>query len=149
MTTTAHQRFEYGGFWIRVVAQLIDGLIVSVLRYAITVPLGLEGFLRPMRPGLFWAYFGTAGLISYAIQGVYFVYFWTQQGGATPGKMAMGLKVVRPDGSLISVPQAIGRYFCHWLDAITLGIGYMMAGWDSEKRALHDRICDTRVIRTR
>jgi uncharacterized RDD family membrane protein YckC len=41
---------------------------------------------------------------------------------------------------------AVGRYFAHMLSAFTLYIGYMMAGWDEEKRALHDRICDTRVV---
>jgi uncharacterized RDD family membrane protein YckC len=69
--------------------------------------------------------------------------------GATPGKMALGLKIVRPDGGPISAGRAVGRYFAEILSALTLMIGYMMAGWDSEKRALHDRIADTRVIKTR
>jgi uncharacterized RDD family membrane protein YckC len=149
MASTTPQRFEYGGFWVRVVAALIDGIILSIVRYAITIPLGLEAFGTSMSGGNFFsAWFGLAALLSYAIQIGYYVYFWSQT-GATPGKSAMGLKVVRPDGGMISVGQAFGRYFCQFLDAITLGIGYMMAGWDSEKRTLHDRICETRVIRTR
>jgi uncharacterized RDD family membrane protein YckC len=63
--------------------------------------------------------------------------------------MALGLKVITPDGNRISVGRGIGRYFALLLDSLTLGIGFFMAGWDSEKRALHDRIAGTRVIRTR
>jgi uncharacterized RDD family membrane protein YckC len=57
--------------------------------------------------------------------------------------------VVRPDGGPISAGTAVGRWFCYILDSLILLIGFMMAGWDDEKRALHDRICNTRVIKTR
>jgi uncharacterized RDD family membrane protein YckC len=61
--------------------------------------------------------------------------------------MALNLKVIRAsDGQNPSVGMAIGRYFAYWLDAITLTIGYIIAAFDSEKRALHDYICGTRVI---
>ena len=41
--------------------------------------------------------------------------------------------------------RAIGRHFSEWLSSI-LFIGYIMAAFDEEKRALHDRICGTRVV---
>jgi len=148
MTSTAgHQHFEYAGFWIRFVAYFIDGVILSIARYIITIPLGLEPFLRPGQPGLA-TYFGFAGMIGIAMQLAYYIYFWTQH-GATPGKMIFGLKVVRPDGSPISPGTAVGRWFCYILDTLIIFIGFMMAGWDDEKRALHDRMCNTRVIKTR
>lgn len=78
----------------------------------------------------------------------YYVYFWSKH-GATPGKMALGLKVVTPDGGPISVGRSFGRYFGYILDSFTLLIGFIMAGFDDEKRTLHDRICNTRVIHTR
>jgi len=65
MTSTTPRVFEYGGFWIRVGSAIIDSIILSVVRYAITIPLGLEGFFRPLRPGVFWAYLGTAALVGY------------------------------------------------------------------------------------
>lgn len=68
--------------------------------------------------------------------------------GATWGKMTMKVKVVKPDGSPISYGQSIGRYFAKMLSSITLLIGYLMAFWDPERRALHDRLCTTRVIST-
>ena len=67
--------------------------------------------------------------------------------GATPGKMACGLKVVSPDGGPVSYGKACGRFFAEMLSGLTLGIGYIMVAFDDEKRALHDRICNTRVIR--
>lgn len=148
MTSTAATQFEYAGFWIRFVAYFIDGVILSIVRYMATVPLGLESFNQAIRPGIHWGDVGTASLIGLVVQVAYFTYFWTQH-GATPGKMIFGLKVVRPDGSPISVGQAIGRVFAYILDTIILFIGFMMAGWDDEKRALHDRLCNTRVIKTR
>ena len=92
-----------------------------------------------------------ATLINTLINGIYEVAFLAQM-GATPGKAAFGMKVVRPDGRPIGVGRAIGRYFSKlgegWI--ILIGwCGYLLAGIDSQKRALHDMICDTRVIRTR
>jgi uncharacterized RDD family membrane protein YckC len=43
----------------------------------------------------------------------------------------------------------VGRYFAQWISAIILAIGYIMAAFDDQKRALHDRICETRVIHVR
>jgi len=49
----------------------------------------------------------------------------------------------------VSYGRAAGRYFAKMLSGIIMGIGYIMAGFDSQKRALHDMICDTRVIKSR
>ena len=66
---------------------------------------------------------------------------------ATPGKMALGLIIINADETeKISIPKAIGRHFAKMLNGFTFNIGYMMAGWDDEKRGLHDRLCATRVI---
>ena len=65
---------------------------------------------------------------------------------ATPGKMACKLKVVLPDGGQVSYPRAIGRHFAKYISGMILLIGYIMAAFDKQKRSLHDRICDTRVI---
>jgi uncharacterized RDD family membrane protein YckC len=84
-------------------------------------------------------------LISFALTIAYEVYFISTR-GATLGKMALGLKVIRPDNGPISVGLALGRYLSKILSALILYIGFIMAGFDDEKRALHDRICETRVI---
>jgi uncharacterized RDD family membrane protein YckC len=63
--------------------------------------------------------------------------------------MAARLLIVNPDGSKVSYAKALGRFFAsEYVVAIfTLCIGYLMVAWDPEKRGLHDRICNTRVIR--
>jgi uncharacterized RDD family membrane protein YckC len=61
--------------------------------------------------------------------------------------MACGLRVVRPDGEKISYARACGRTFAEVVSSLILMIGYLMVIFDDEKRALHDRICDTRVVK--
>jgi uncharacterized RDD family membrane protein YckC len=142
----AGARFVYAGFWIRALAYIIDGAIIGVIRSIVLLPLGLSMLDRPFASPWFFAHLGEAKLASFIVSLGYFVYFWTQY-GATPGKMLLKLKVVTPSGALITPGQAVIRYFGQILSGIILGIGFMMAGWDEEKRALHDRIAGTRVIR--
>jgi len=142
---------HYGGFWIRVVAIFIDAAIlitVSLMLNALGAAVFFSG--RAARgamvlSGAYLAYQGVIFFVNLAIGISYQVYFLTHY-SATPGKLALRLKVIPAKGGPISMPLAIARFFAHYLSMFTLGIGYMMAGFDSEKRALHDRICDTRVI---
>jgi uncharacterized RDD family membrane protein YckC len=60
--------------------------------------------------------------------------------------MALGLIVTNPERQKISYLRALGRTFAEWISSIILAIGYLMAGFDEEKRTLHDRICSTRVV---
>ena len=87
-------------------------------------------------------------LVNIALGLAYEGYFVSTKGG-TIGKLALGLQIIHVDGSRLTFTQAIGRYFARILSGIILYIGYMMAGWDEEKRALHDRLAGTRVIHTR
>ena len=61
--------------------------------------------------------------------------------------MALGLRIVRADGSSLTYGRATGRFFADYLSNLILFIGYIMAAFDDEKRTLHDRICDTRVVK--
>jgi uncharacterized RDD family membrane protein YckC len=142
---------RYGGFWIRFLAILIDGLILGAVSI-ITRLLLVAPVIRPMSggpfEGLFAAMFGISSLVNICIGIAYQAYFLTKH-GATPGKLALGLRVITPDGGPISLGRAIGRYFGYWLDTFTLLIGYIIAAFDSEKRALHDYVCGTRVVYTK
>ena len=86
------------------------------------------------------------GLVHFAIAISYEVFFLGKY-GATPGKMACKLRVVMPDGSPISYGRAFGRFFAYILSKLILMIGLLIAAFDGEKRALHDHICGTRVVR--
>ena len=60
--------------------------------------------------------------------------------------MICRLKVVRPNGEPVTYLRAFGRAVAEMLSNYLMLIGYLMAAFDSEKRSLHDRICDTRVV---
>ena len=148
---------RYAGFWIRVLAALIDSVILgtvsSIIEYAM-FPAMLT--TTPIAPGTnplealgpAFARAGWAILASSLVSMTYSTWFVGAL-GATPGLMALGLKIVRPDGSAVGYGRALGRYFATILSTLIFGIGYLMVAFDSEKRALHDMICDTRVIKTR
>jgi uncharacterized RDD family membrane protein YckC len=145
---------RYAGFWIRFVARFLDSVILSIVISIFIIPLALifgvsmptagsdPSVLLPM----ILHFEAIAAPIAILITMIYEVYFLSSR-GATIGKMALGLKVIRADGGPISGGRAVGRFFAYLLDSyFTLTIGFIIAGFDSEKRSLHDRICDTRVI---
>jgi uncharacterized RDD family membrane protein YckC len=76
-----------------------------------------------------------------------YMIFFTARFGGTPGKLALKLKVLRADGGDVGYGLAAGRFFATFISSMTLGIGYLIAVFDGEKRTLHDRICGTRVVR--
>ncbi|MGC9948886.1 MAG: RDD family protein [Bryobacteraceae bacterium] len=136
--------FTYAGFWIRFAAALLDGIILFVAGIVVQLPFARMLSSRRIEDTLIAL--GAVYLLDMAIGATYEGVFISRF-GATPGKMALDLKVVRPDGGPVSLGRAVGRYFAKMVSAIILMIGYIMAGFDSQKRALHDLICDTRVIR--
>lgn len=147
--------WHYGGFWIRFGARMIDGLaliIPFIILAALIIPNLVRTGGQPSGPailGLGLTFFAVALLGG----GAYEVLMLKYQGG-TLGKMACGLKVVRSDGRSLGWGVSFGR-FLMW-NIVTNGIPYLnmvlmlvssiMAGVDDEKRALHDRVCDTRVV---
>ena len=140
---------NYAGFWIRFGAKFIDNIIlyiVNSLIQAIGYAVLLPGMNSDEPPGPM--FFGAMGLMMFAQIAVSAGYntWFVGKFAATPGKMACRLKIVTSDAGQVSYPRALGRYFAEMLSGIILGIGYIMAAFDEEKRTLHDRICDTRVI---
>ncbi len=147
----------YGNFGRRLVAKIVDGLITGLV--GLVADLGLSVLFfgdfifrpKPNTPeiaGSFLAYQGASLLVGTAI-GLSYYWFFLKKFAATPGKLALGLRVVRSDGSALTTGRIIGRYFAEMLSGLIFAIGYIMAGFDEERRTLHDRICDTRVIKIR
>jgi uncharacterized RDD family membrane protein YckC len=135
----------YAGFWIRFFAYCLDGIIIGSLRSIVALPLGLTMLERPQFSPWFFIHLGQAELASLAISLFYFSFFLVQY-GATPGKMILKLRVVSANGEPINFAQAVGRYFCQFLSWIICGIGFIMAAFDDQKRSLHDRLMETRVV---
>lgn len=131
------------GFWIRFVAAFIDGLLL-LLAQGILYSMGWVMSGGGANGGV--AVKGATnlfGTILGAGYGIVFHWLW----GQTPGKMLLQIKVVSMDGGSLSFGQATGRYFATFLSAIILGIGFIMAGIRTDKRALHDLLAGTRVVR--
>lgn len=139
--------FEYGGFWIRFAAKFLDGMIQGSVTMVFGVISGIFIALIGPNEGVAIAFQLFIQAISLAFA-IFYGTFFVGKFAATPGKMICGLKIIMADGTPVSYPRALGRYFANdWLNPLTLGIGYLMAAFDDEKRGLHDRICDTRVIK--
>ncbi len=137
---------RYAGFWIRFAAVLLDGLIVGLPMFVIMMVL-LFAAAASGNGGL-----NGSNVISIVIQAAsqvlymaYQTFFWGRY-GATPGKMICRIKIVRSDGAPIGYLRAFGRYWATILSGCICYIGFIIAAFDDEKRALHDRICDTRVV---
>ncbi|MBV8816714.1 MAG: RDD family protein [Acidobacteriaceae bacterium] len=142
-------RFTYGGFWIRFGAVLIDGIILWVVNLIPSILIfGATGFGRMNTAQDLSRLFATEGILILISLGLGFTYETVFIGkfGATPGKMVCRLKVVNADGTPVTMQKAAARWAAKLISSFTLLIGYIMAAFDEEKRALHDRICDTRVI---
>jgi uncharacterized RDD family membrane protein YckC len=137
---------NYAGFWIRFAALAIDAFILWILNLFCFIPIGILMPRSPENPFAFLSFMPLIMLLQYAIPAAYDTWFVGKY-GATPGKMACNLKIVVEDGSRLSFLRAMGRHFAKWLSSMILAIGFIMAAFDDQKRTLHDRICETRVVR--
>ena len=140
---------SYGGFWVRVVAYIIDAVVLgiasSILFGVFGVSLVPESFdTYEFPPSFVWL-----NVASVAMVWLYFALLESAPRGATVGKMALGLRVVTGDGRQLSFLNATGRYFAKFLSAMFMGIGFLMVGFTDRKRGLHDMIADTVVIKVR
>jgi uncharacterized RDD family membrane protein YckC len=135
---------QYAGFWLRVAAALIDGLIVSAVSIPFTLATG--GDLGD--PGSRADVFGSPWYpVVTVAQWLYYALMESSSKQATVGKMALGIRVTDLDGRRIGFGRATGRYFAKILSALILGIGFLMAAFTEKKQALHDMIAGTLVVR--
>ena len=123
---------------------VIDGVIVGIPGYAIQ--FGTMALFPD--PEMAMTVMLIGWVISFALNIAYSTWMHGKF-GATVGKMACGLRLVTPSGGKISYGLAAGRFFAEIVSSMIIYIGYIMVAFDEEKRALHDRICNTRVIRSR
>ncbi len=196
---------RYVGFWWRVLSYIIDFILLMVLQMMVMLVMGAFGLAKPPPPpptgpinagevmfsGVDW----LLQLVLLALQAFYYTWSTVKFGG-TPGKLALGMRVVTPDGMGLRWGRSFGRWAANSLLngfifgmlfvfpvvlVLILGVGglqnlnnlensqlagiwllammgamvlggaagtfpWWMAGIDSQKRALHDRVCGTRVV---
>ncbi len=143
---------NYAGFWIRFVAYLLDGIILSVIIGPIFFMFfaPAAGFASladdPEAVAIFAA--GMTGFVIIELV-VYLLYFAGMESSkyqATLGKMAIGVIVTDENGDRITFGRGVGRLLSKILSGLILYIGFIMAGFDSRKQALHDKIASTLVV---
>lgn len=140
------------GFLRRWAALFIDQLVVGMLYYAVFFALligfgaagaglGGEGLERAMLGVTLIAY-----PIYFLIAGAYYAGFESSASQATPGKLLLSIKVTDPQGGRLSLGRALGRWAAAALSYITLFIGFLMAAFTEQKKALHDYVSATQVV---
>lgn len=143
---------EYGGFWIRGLARIVDSIVLWVVNVILMIPLmGLMSIAVPFDesgdPSATGCILMAAiWILQLGVMAAYEIVFLKLK-GATPGKMICRVKVIQSDGKDLSWGRAVGRFFGNMLTGMTFFIGYILAAFDSEKRALHDMLCNTRVVK--
>jgi uncharacterized RDD family membrane protein YckC len=141
---------QYAGFVTRLIAYIIDQLIIAGVISLVTVVAGfvmqslnineLIGAQRIAQVIMF--ILALVLIICFLI--LYNIGFW-MLAGQTPGKRLMGLRIVRTDGERITIGPAIRRWVGYWLSAI-LFLGYLWVLVDDRRQALHDKLAGTLVV---
>ncbi|MDR3371451.1 RDD family protein [Rhodoferax sp.] len=136
---------EYAGFWIRVLATIIDTLLILM----ITLPLLVSIYG--------WKYFSyekvVAGpadfLVSWVLPAVAVILFWVKR-QATPGKQVLSLRVLDAEtGASLSGMQSLGRYLAYFVSLIPFGLGLLWIAFDNRHQGWHDKLANSVVVRAK
>lgn len=153
---------QYAGFWLRLVALIIDVLIIAFLESIIFIPLlvalGFSFFGSSELDmedsgsivGLIVGIVAAAGaywILATTIQILYFSFMESSKNQATIGKMAVGIKVTDMNGDRLDFTKAFLRNLCKLISNVTMAIGYIMAGFTEKRQALHDLIAGALVVK--
>ncbi|MGI4744783.1 MAG: RDD family protein [Janthinobacterium lividum] len=162
--------WNYAGFWWRLLAWMVDCLVLSAAEYALGIATGLrqvglttnndDQSARQISdiaystsfsyPASGWhLHGGGLSALGLVLTIGYFVLMESSHWQATLGKRVCKLRVTDIDGRRIGIPRALGRYLGKFVSAFILGIGFLMVGWTRRKQGLHDLMADTLVMRLR
>lgn len=170
LAATPSLAWGYAGFWLRVLAWVVDCIVLGAAEVALGMTTGLrragvtiDNDDQPAQQVSDIAYttsyhFGVPGwhlhggglsLLVLILTIGYFVLMESSHWQATIGKRVCRLRVTDTDGRRISIPRALGRYLGKFVSGFILGIGFLMVGWTRRKQGLHDLMADTLVMRVR
>ena len=141
---------QKAGFWVRLVAHLVDWLILFVVFVIFELVASSRRYIRlELDPAVLLAGFLTVVFLASFYLILFFAYFTYFQGasGQTPGKMLFGLKVVALDGSPMGYGVSFVRALAYQASWASFGLGFLWAAFDREKQSWHDKIAATAVIK--
>ena len=158
-TAPAAARVEYGGFWLRFLAYLIDGAVITIGAFVIAIPMvfltGLGTLLSQIHPeedlndAGFWLIMGVVFLfatVSLVVTWLYHALMESSEWQATVGKKALNLVVTDMAGRRVSFWRATGRHFAKIVSNMIYPFGHIMAGFTAQKQALHDMIAGCLIL---
>ena len=131
------------GFWIRLLAWIIDSIVLVMVQLVLLTVMPGTSIEAYYTAETLWT---TADSVMTLLSAVYYT-VGVSVFSTTVGKRVLGMYVLRKDGSKVSGLRALARHVASGLSALLLFIGYLMIGFSSDKRGLHDHICDTVVVR--
>ena len=156
----ATPRVDYGGFWLRFLAYLIDGAVIMLGIFVVAIPLvfltGLGTLLSRIRPeedfndAGFWLIMALIFLlatVSLAVTWLYHALMESSEWQATVGKKVLDLVVTDLAGRRVSFWRATGRHFAKIVSNMIYPFGHIMAGFTGQKQALHDMIAGCLILR--
>ena len=142
---------KIASLWSRIGGSLIDLIIVLLISAVILFIWGIyigffgtDDYLSTKEAEILWKGRGT--LVGLLVDGVYTVLLITGDKQATYGQRAVGVKIIKDNGTPISYGTAIGRWIVSLFSSILLKIGYLMALFDKNNKTLHDLLAGTKVI---
>jgi type IV pilus assembly protein PilA len=133
----ADENVVYANFGQRAAAALIDYLAIIIGGFVVS-----SFVLMILGPNL-----SSLAMLLFVV--AYYVIFESSPLQATPGKLAVSIKVTSTNGERIGIGQALGRFFSKILSSLILYIGYLMPLFTAYRQALHDKIAGTFVVRRR
>ena len=136
---------EVGGYPLaplgaRFISSIIDGIILYVIGFVLGFVLGLL-FGRSIAP--------LANVIGVVIGIGYYLYYWSAKEGETPGKKAMGLRVIKTDGTPITLGTAGIRYVGYIINSLVILIGWIWVLIDGQHQGWHDKLAGTVVVKVK
>jgi uncharacterized RDD family membrane protein YckC len=140
------KEYIYAGFWVRVAALLVDGLIIGLLNSVILFSaLGATYYVADYQT--FQSEHAILLVTILFVKLAYFTFFTSSVWQATPGKKIVGIKVMNTDGTRISFLKSLGRCTIgYMLSSIIFFVGYIMVAFTPKRTALHDKVFSTYVV---
>lgn len=113
----------------RLVALIIDSILLGIVSGIVVAILG-----------------NTGGIVGFLVGVAYQWYFLTRNQGQTPGKVLLGVRVVKEGGGSIDDVTAVVRYVGYYINTILLLLGWIWAIFDDKNQGFHDKLAGTIVV---
>ena len=144
---SVHGYFEYAGFLRRILAFVLDTLMVSIISSVLLLTLyGRFALTETQQIDTFFHHDWRMSVIDYGLPAVWSLGFWLLW-QATPGKLLLDCEIVDAKSQQRAKPvQLLIRYLGYIASAIPLGLGFLWILWDRQKQGFHDKLAGTVVV---